>query len=201
MLTLYIRLFIIKIVSSAEEFQDSDLENILEKIARVKEFVKESEEAVRILEEVEESLRKYDLLAYMAIKKLSRRNNVELAPVISKMKKDVNTKKFFLIASSPWIVNKTFQRLMQVLWIVTASIAFLMGIYLFFPPYIFFGQAHGNVTSTVQKTLMVISENPRLLAAIDPIFKIIGFVMMAIAIVSLYQAHLISVESKEIENV
>lgn len=178
-----------------------DIDNILLKISKVKEIVKNNEKAINILEEVEENLKNLEMLTYMVIRKISTQDKFEIAPIVEKMKKDGSTRKFFVIASSPWIVNKTLQRVMQGLWILTASISFIMGIYLFFPPYIFFGPGHGNATSTIQKTFLMISENPQLLAAIDPIFKIIGFVMMAIAIVSLYQAHLINIASKEVDNV
>ncbi len=186
----------------SKNLQDvEDIDNILLKLSKLKEIVKDNEEAIAILDEVEEGLKNLDMLTYMVIRKISAQDKFEIAPIVEKMKKDETTRKFFVIASSPWIVNKTLQRVMQGLWILTASISFIMGIYLFFPPYIFFGQGHGNATSTIQKTLLMISENPQLLAAIDPIFKIIGFVMMAIAIASLYQAHLISIASKEVENV
>lgn len=176
-----------------------DLDSILSKIRRVKEIV-DDEEALSLLDEVEKSLEDTERLTYMAIKKFSSKNKLEAAPAVEKMKKDEATRRFFVIASSPWIVNKTLQRAMQGLWVLTASISFIMGIYLFFPPYIFFGPGHGNVTSTIQKTFQMISENPQLLAAIDPIFKIVGFVMLAIAVASLYQAHLINIASKELEN-
>lgn len=176
------------------------LDDLVAKLEEAERLVEGNEEAVRLLEEVKTGLKNYNLIAEAALEKLSTLDAATLARTVSAMRRREGLKRFFVLACSPWVASKAAQRVMQALWIVAASISFLMGVYLFFPPYVFFGASHGNFTSTIQKTLIVVSQNPGLLGAIDPIFKIVGFVMMAIAIVSLYQAHIISVHSKEIGN-
>ncbi|RLE63861.1 MAG: hypothetical protein DRJ38_06545 [Thermoprotei archaeon] len=175
-----------------------ELGEMLEKTEKLREFLKGKEEAEKIIEEIEDFLKNPERVVVASVKKISKeKSKEEIVQIVDKMRKDEQTGRFMEVARHPWGGNKTLQLLMQGLWVITAAISFMMGVYLFFPPYVFFGKIHGNATATIQKTLELISKNPQVLAAIDPLFKIIGFVMMAIAIASLYQAHIISTFLKE----
>jgi len=178
--------------------ENEDIEVILSKTSELKKAVEGDEKATALVEDLEELLKNPEYLAVAGIKKLSKEKSLEeLTHVIDKMRKDEEVRRFIEISRFPWGANRTILLLMQFLWIITAAISFMMGVYLFFPPYVFFGRIHGNATATIQKTLELISKNPQVLTAIDPLFKVIGFVMMAIAIASLYQAHLLRTYLRE----
>ena len=181
-----------------EKEAEDPIDNILEKIGELRGIIKDNEEAINILDYIEDILRNSELLATASVRKLSKeRSRRELKHIVDNMKRDKDVKRFIEVARYPWGTSRTTQLLMQVLWVIAAAISFMMGVYLFFPPYTFFGRIHGNATTTIQKTLELISKNPQVLSAMDPLFKIIGFVMMTIAVISLYQAHLISTYLKE----
>lgn len=178
--------------------EEGSLDDIIEKVERLRNIVKDNGEAAEIVDYLESLLNDPERLTTICIRKMSReKSERELSLIVDRMKKDRGVKRFVDIAKYPWSTNRTVRTLIQGLWIATAAISFMMGVYLFFPPYMFFGTAHGNATITLQRTLKLISENPQVLLAIDPFFKIMGFVMMAIAIVSLYQVHLISTYARE----
>ena len=75
-------------------------------------------------------------------------------------------------------------------WVFAAGVFFIMGLYLFFPPYVFFSEMGGNAT-VVQRTLEVIYTEPFVLKAADFIFKLLGLLMLVMALASMYQAHII----------
>ena len=175
-----------------------ELGEFLEKAEKLKKIVKGNEEAEKIVEEIESFLKNPERVVVASVKKISReRSRDEIVQIVDRMRKDKQMGRFMEVARYPWGGNRTVQLIMQILWVITAAISFMMGVYLFFPPYVFFGRIHGNATATIQKSLELVSKNPLVLSAIDPLFKIIGFVMMAIAIASLYQAHIISTYLRE----
>ncbi|HDI74388.1 MAG: hypothetical protein DRJ52_04220 [Thermoprotei archaeon] len=171
-------------------------DKIREKFSRLKSIVK-NDEALRILSELEEVLEKSDYIVILGVRELMKESEEELSRTLDRMRKDKDFRRFVEKARQPWRGNVTVARFLQVLWVIAAALAFMMGIYLFFPPYLFFGEVRGgNATAILKKTLEIVSKNPHVLMVIDPLFKVLGFVLMIIAILGLYQAHIIGTSIK-----
>jgi len=82
------------------------------------------------------------------------------------------------------------QFLMFIGWLVGAALFFILALYLFFPPYVFFMYMHANAT-ILQETLKVVYLNPRILGVADSLFKLLGILMMVMSVISMYQAYLL----------
>lgn len=171
-------------------------DKIKEKFSRLKLIVK-NDEALKILGELEEILEKSDYIIILGVRELMRESEEKISSTLDRMRKDADFRRFVEKARQPWGGNITLARFLQVLWVIAAALAFMMGIYLFFPPYLFFGEVRGgNATAIIERTLEIVSKNPHILMVIDPLFKVLGFVLMIIAILSLYQAHIIGTSIK-----
>ncbi len=169
-----------------------------EKIDKLRSIVKSNDEALKVISDIEQLLNKADYVIILGVKRLMKENREKFSHTLDKMRRDEDFRRFIEIARYPWGGNVTIARLFQILWVITAALAFMMGIYLFFPPYLFFGEVRGgNATALIERTLEIVSKNPHILMVIDPLFKVLGFVLMIIAILSLYQAHMIGTAIKK----
>ncbi len=124
-----------------------------------------------------------DILDEIEYLKKKYRDDEELLSLLSKVQKIVDKK-------SPKIYSKRMLSLAFIGWLIGSALFFILGLYLFFPPYILFTYLHANAT-ILQETLKAIYLNPHILSAADALFKLLGILMMIMSIISIYQAHLL----------
>lgn len=108
----------------------------------------------------------------------------ELITVLSKFEDLLEAK------TSKKVYSRKILSLIFIGWLIGSALFFILGLYLFFPPYILFTYLHANAT-ILQETLKAVYLNPRILSAADALFKLLGILMMIMSIVSIYQAHLL----------
>ncbi|MCD6209191.1 MAG: hypothetical protein J7J67_03280 [Thermoproteales archaeon] len=123
-----------------------------------------------VLEKIEELKRKYE-------------NDEELVKLLMQYEESLRE-------SRPPAYSRRIQSLMFIGWIIGAAFFFILGLYLFFPPYVFFTYLHANAT-ILQETLKAVYLNPRILSVADALFKLLGMLMMIMSVISMYQAHLL----------
>ncbi|HDJ97187.1 MAG TPA: hypothetical protein ENG54_01830 [Thermofilum sp.] len=123
-----------------------------------------------VLEKIEELKRKYE-------------NDEELVKLLTRYEESLRE-------SRPPAYSRRIQSLMFIGWIIGAAFFFILGLYLFFPPYVFFTYLHANAT-ILQETLKAVYLNPRILSVADALFKLLGMLMMIMSVISMYQAHLL----------
>ena len=112
------------------------------------------------------------------------KDDEELASTLSRIEE-------LLKAKQPTMVySKKILSLIFMSWLIGSALFFILGLYLFFPPYILFTYLHANAT-ILQETLKAVYLNPRILSAADALFKLLGILMMIMSIISIYQAHLL----------
>ena len=167
------------------------LDEAIEELRTLRELAEGREEVLRAIDNIEDSLTNIEQLTLICLKRISR-DNEKMLMIVNEIRRDRELRDFAEYVKRPWIANKALALAVQLLWIAIAAISFMMGVYLFFPTYVFFGGTRiANSTAIIWSTLELISKNPQILAVVDPLFKILGLAMIAVAIVSLYQAHAI----------
>ena len=160
----------------------------LEDLRELKEIVRGNEKAERIIERIEEILSDREGLVLDTLKALSQGGSEkELAKLAKRMREDESVRQLINMAYG---VPSRFADILFWAWVIAAGIFFIMGIYFFFPPYVFFSEISGN-TTIVQRTLEVIYTRPDILRAADFLFKLLGLLMLVMALASMYQAHAI----------
>ena len=92
-----------------------------------------------------------------------------------------------ILLCNPWIVNRLSFLLLQVAWVVVASMSLIAGIYLLTPAY----AVSGNTSEMMRSFLEAVAQNPDLLGVADPVMKLLGFAMLVVAVVAFYQAHIL----------
>ncbi len=169
--------------------EKAGLEYVLDRLKELKDLVRDNREAARIVEEVEEFLSSGERLAFEALKEATRgRSREELAELAENMRRDEDVGNFLDIASSVREGNGRLSTALFMAWVIAAAVFFIMSIYFFFPPYVLFTEMHGNIT-IIQKTLEMVYMKPEILRAADFLFKLLGLMMLAMAVASMYQAH------------
>ena len=172
-----------------------DIDEIKLKIEELKKHVKDDRHLYNILNELENFLSNPSKVIAYGVYRLNKYEDKEkYIEILDRMRENEDIRIFSDRLLHSWKTSRVLRFILQVAWIVAAAVSFMMGVYLFFPPYIFFGRVSGNFTTILQRTMELVSKSPQILLVIDPLFKVLGFAMMIIAIISLYQAHLISRE-------
>jgi len=164
------------------------LEEALESLSELKELVKGNERAEQLIRRIEAVLSDKEGIALDTLRALSQGGSEkELAELAKKMREDSSVRQLINMAYG---VPSRFADMLFWAWVIAAGIFFIMGIYFFFPPYVFFSEMSGN-TTIVQRTLEVIYTRPDILRAADFLFKLLGLLMLVMALASMYQAHAI----------
>ena len=167
------------------------LKYVLSRIEELKDLIKDNRKAARIVEEIEEFLSSGERLAFEALKEATKgRSREELAEMAENMRRDEDVGNFLDIASSIREGNGKLSTVLFMAWVIAAAVFFIMSIYFFFPPYVLFTEMRGNITM-IQKTLEMVYMKPEILRAADFLFKLLGLMMLAMAIASMYQAHIL----------
>jgi len=170
-----------------ESSETTRVEEILEKVRKIKEKYKEDRELLLVLNSVEELLKDTDFLTVEAIKTAVKgKSEKEVKSFGERLMRQPEVRKVFTREEK---ISRSVATLVFAGWIMAAGMFFILGLYLFFPPYMLFTQMHANAT-ILQETLKAIYSDPQVLTVADMLFKLLGILMMIMSVVSMHQAHI-----------
>lgn len=172
------------------------LDELSSRLSLLERKLEGDEEGLEALHEARDLLADPEPLALACIRRVVTRPG-GAKRLADALRREGEFREFVEYVRRPWIANKALATAAQLLWAALAAIAFMMGIYLFFPAYVFFGGGTTSSATLIQGVLELILKNPSVLRIVDPLFKVLGIAMFAVAVVSLHQAHSIGSQGEK----